>query len=311
MDVAQYPVHSVTSILDIGGLAEQIASTRAAIGSGKTAGPSIYAVGPTLNGERFAPFHRVLTSAAAVKTTIAELADSGVDMIKIHSAFVPELLPVVIEAAHARGLRVTGHIPLGVSPLQACESGMDGIEHVGSFLEALAAAPGEKFTGSAAIAYLESDRAAPLYECLVRRGTTVTPTLVVYPAVARRRTGNGPLPQQYHDFINAVQRITLRLHRAGVTLLAGTDTASGELAIAPGASLLQELELLQQAGIAPPEIIVIATANAAATLGEGATTGSIAIGKAADFLLLEADPGIDTANLRKLRATYRAGAKVN
>jgi imidazolonepropionase-like amidohydrolase len=119
------------------------------------------------------------------------------------------------------------------------------------------------------------------------------------------------MPEQYRDFISAVQRITLRLHRAGVPLLAGSDTASGELAVAPGVSLLQELELLQQAGIAPPEIIVIATANAATALGEDATTGSIAVGKAADFLLLEADPGIDVMNLRKLRAVYRAGVKAN
>jgi imidazolonepropionase-like amidohydrolase len=54
-----------------------------------------------------------------------------------------------------------------------------------------------------------------------------------------------------------------------------------------------------------------AVARSAAALGVAAKTGSIAVGKAADFLLLEADPGVDVANVRKLRAVYIAGRRVD
>jgi imidazolonepropionase-like amidohydrolase len=309
-DLAAFVEHGVTSIRDAGGIPEKLAAAKAAVARGES-GPTIYAVGPTLNGESFGPFQRVVTSEADVRAAVDELASAGAAMIKIHRAFRPELLPVLIEAAHARGLQVFGHIPLGVSPLEACELDMDGIEHLGSFLEALNSVAPEDAPKTASFDYMESDEAAPLYACLASRQVEVAPTLVVYPAVARRRLGDQPMPPEFFEFIERTQGIALRLHRAGVPLLAGSDTAlTGEMELAPGVSLLDELEMLQDAGIPPRAIIPIATSNAAKTLGVFERTGSIAVGKDADFLLLEADPGADAANFRKLRAVYKAGSPV-
>ena len=112
------------------------------------------------------------------------------------------------------------------------------------------------------------------------------------------------------EAFDSLRRITRRMYDAGVPLLSGSDTAAGVLDVAPGTSLLAELEQLQLSGIPPSEIIVIATSNAARALGVDAKTGSIAVGKAADFLLLEADPGADVANVRRLEAVVRNGIKV-
>ena len=312
VDVSAFPRFGVTSIRDVGGFREKIEASRAAITGGEVAGPNVYLAGPTLNGKAFAPFQRAVTTEAEVRHAVEELAAAGVDVIKIHRAFVPSLLPAVVEAAHQHGLRVTGHIPLGMSPLDACEAGMDGIEHVGSFLEAyVSVAPEERANSAAAIAYLESEESAPLYRCLAARGVAVTPTLVVYPAVGRSRLGDGPMPPEFIEFMRAMEHITLRLHQAGVTLLVGTDTAAGgPTAIPPGASLLDELAYLQESGIAAADILVMATSNAARSLGVGAQTGSIAVGKDADFLILGADPGADIANIRKLRAVFKGGDRV-
>ncbi|HEX6176862.1 MAG TPA: hypothetical protein VF057_00775, partial [Thermoanaerobaculia bacterium] len=157
MDVAQFPAHGVTSVRDAGGYPERIAKLRKAIASGETRGPTIYSVGPTLNGEQYAPFHRTLRTRENVIATVDAIAADGVDMVKIHRAFLPELLPVVVEAVHARGLKLTGHVPLKVSPLQACELGMDGIEHVGSLLEAYKSVT--QTTNEQAFAYFDSDEA--------------------------------------------------------------------------------------------------------------------------------------------------------
>ena len=101
------------------------------------------------------------------------------------------------------------------------------------------------------------------------------------------------------------------MYDAGVPLLTGTDTAwvmeSKGPGVQPGTSLLDELEELQESGIPPRQILVSATSRAARALGVEVKTGSIAVGKAADFLLLEADPGIDVANVRKLRGVYIGG----
>lgn len=310
MDVTRFPMHGVTSVRDLGGFGARIDALRATIDAEPAAGPRIYATRETLNGEAFAPFQRVVANEADAVAAIDAHVAAGAVQIKIHRALKPEMLPVVLRIAHARGLAVTGHIPLGVHPLAACELGMDGIEHIGSFLEAyISVTPGA--TSAAAIDYMLSEASTPLYRCLAAKGVEVAPTLVVYPAVARARSKGKPFPQDFHDFMAGTGRIAARLHRSGVTLLAGSDTSDlRTMDIAPGSSLLDELQLLQDAGIPANEVIVIATANAARTIGVDVSVGTVEAGKAADFLLLTADPDEDVGNFRRLRAVYRGGRRV-
>jgi Imidazolonepropionase and related amidohydrolases len=75
---------------------------------------------------------------------------------------------------------------------------------------------------------------------------------------------------------------------AGVTVVTGTS-AGGVLNF-PGASEHLELELLVQNGFTPSEALQAATANAAASIGRGDRTGSVAVGKDADLVLLDANP---------------------
>ena len=83
---------------------------------------------------------RAVTTAAEIEAAIDELVSLGAVQVKVHRALSPEMLPVVVRLAHAGNLTVTGHIPLGVHPLDACLIGMDGIEHVGSIVEAVMSA---------------------------------------------------------------------------------------------------------------------------------------------------------------------------
>lgn len=308
IDPAAFLEFGATSVRDAGGFPEKIAALRQDIASGARAGPFVYAVGPTLNGTAFAPFHRAIATEPEALAAVDELAAAGFAMIKVHRAFKPELLPALVARAHERGLKVTGHIPLGVDPLAACKLGMDGVEHVGSFIEALvAAAPDETMSTGAAIAYMESDAAAPIYDCFARRSVAVAPTLVIYPAVAEARRRQGASTEGFEEFVAAMGRITLRLHKAGAPIVAGTDSAYDEtLKVQPGASLHEELGMLQQAGITAPSIIKIATSRAAAALGVGDRVGMIAPNFAADFVIVSEDPGADIANAAKIVAVHRA-----
>jgi imidazolonepropionase-like amidohydrolase len=99
--------------------------------------------------------------------------------------------------------------------------------------------------------------------------------------------------------------LTGRLYRAGVPILVGTDTPEPQ--VTPGFSLHDELELLVQAGIPPAAALTAATMNNAAVLRQAERLGSIAEGKLADMVLLEANPLDDIRNTRKIAMVVRSG----
>ena len=102
----------------------------------------------------------------------------------------------------------------------------------------------------------------------------------------------------YNSFVNT----TRALHQAGLRIVAGTDQNI------PGYSLHRELELYVQAGFTPLEALQSATKVPAEVMGLGSSVGTIAIGKRADLVLLDADPLNDIANTRRIYRTIAAGA---
>ena len=310
LDIERFVESGVTSIRDMGGYAERLELLLKEINSGATTGPSIYPSYFMLNGESFADFQRVVTSPAEIEVAVDELVSLGAVQVKVHRALLPEMLPVVVRLAHARDLTVTGHIPLGVHPLDACQIGMDGIEHVGSIVEAVMSV-GEN-SSSIAIDYLTSDAAQPLYDCLSARNIAITPTLFIYPVIARRRAAGGEIPPEFIEFIESMKQITHRLYESGVTLLTGTDVSdlNDSMLIVPGESLLGEMVLLEEAGIPPTAIIAMATLNVAQSVGLARISGSIDADMNADFLLLAADPGESVRNFESIVSVYRMGQEV-
>jgi len=92
-------------------------------------------------------------------------------------------------------------------------------------------------------------------------------------------------------------KIVAALHRAGVPILAGTDAPM--LGVYPGYSLHDELELLVDSGFTPTEALRAATLGPAEFLGI-AEGGTVATGKQADLVLLDADPLRDVRNTRRI-----------
>jgi imidazolonepropionase-like amidohydrolase len=99
--------------------------------------------------------------------------------------------------------------------------------------------------------------------------------------------------------------VVLRMQKAGVKILAGTDSPAPY--VFPGFALHDELELLAEAGLAPREALEAATSNAAEFLGAAEDSGSIAAGKYADMVLLDANPLADIRNTQKIRAVILRG----
>ena len=187
------------------------------------------------------------------------------------------------------------------------------------------------FQLNTAILTCDTSQEAKLFGVLRRNHTWQVPTLVVLRAYAlihnpslaadeRNRympeslraawaSMGGPADPrndkvQYELFQRSLQ-IVRDLHRAGVPLLAGTDTPNPYTY--PGFSLHDELQLLVNAGLTPLEALQSATRDAAGFLGFEKDAGTIEPGKFADLVLLEANPLDDIRNTRKIAAVFVNG----
>jgi imidazolonepropionase-like amidohydrolase len=68
------------------------------------------------------------------------------------------------------------------------------------------------------------------------------------------------------------------------------------------------MEAMQQAGMTAADVFASATVVAARAMGIDREAGSVAPGKRADLLVLDADPTADIANARRVRLVVRNGA---
>jgi len=94
-------------------------------------------------------------------------------------------------------------------------------------------------------------------------------------------------------------------HKAGLRIAVATD--AGNPMTLHGPSIYWEMEAMQDAGIPASDILVMATRNGAQAMGQLDETGTIEIGKVADFLVLDSDPRLDIANFRHLEEVIRLG----
>jgi imidazolonepropionase-like amidohydrolase len=106
------------------------------------------------------------------------------------------------------------------------------------------------------------------------------------------------------DFEDSL-KIVGRMHRAGVNILAGTDTMNPQCF--PGFGLHDELALLVDAGLSPLAALQSATRNAAQFMGALDVRGTIETGKKADLILLDKDPLADIHNTRSIEAVVVNG----
>jgi imidazolonepropionase-like amidohydrolase len=95
------------------------------------------------------------------------------------------------------------------------------------------------------------------------------------------------------------------MHRAGVSILAGTDTLNPYCF--PGFSLHDELALLVEAGLSPMAALQTSTSNAARFMGQLDHRGTIETGKVADLVLLDHNPLAEIHNTRSIRAVVLGG----
>ena len=332
----------VTSVRDLGSDIEDLRRLQMQWNSGTAIGPRVSKAGFVDGPGPFqAPTGIYVNTAEEARAAVNRYADLGYIQIKIYSSLKPDLVPVIVAAAHERGLRVSGHIPNGMIASQFVEAGADELQHINFiFLNFLAGKvkdtrTPERFTAVgeyAATLDLKSPEVDAFVDLLLRHHTTVDVTLDAFESMFTARPGQvapsmapvlsrlpaqvqrtaytgglpapGPTDARYRDSYAAMLRMTKRLYDAGVPILAGTDDTAGLM-------LHHELELEVRAGIPPASALQIATLNAAKVLKQDKDLGSVAPGKLADLLLVEGNPVADISDIRRGRLVIKGGVMVD
>jgi hypothetical protein len=106
-----------------------------------------------------------------------------------------------------------------------------------------------------------------------------------------------------------MQKNLMAMHDGGAVIAAGTD--AGNIGTLHGPAIHREFELMAEAGLTPREILVTATRNAALVFAAEPEMGTVTKGKYADFLILDADPLVDVANLQRIDRVVKGGVALD
>ena len=326
----------VTSVRDLANDTDQLLARKRRWDSGKTLGPRIVMAGFIDGPGPFAGPSKVLVDTEEeALAAVDRYAELGYVQVKLYSSLDPKLVPAIVRRAHERGLRVSGHIPNGMTAEEAVRAGFDEIQHANffflSFLPGVDTRTPARFTEVAKHAGeldFESPRVRDFITLLKERKTTWDPTIMIFEGMFTARPGEvdpglaavadrlppqvrraflagglnpGPdLAPRYRDSFAAMKKLVRTLYEAGVPIQAGTDAMAGF-------ALHRELELYAEAGIPAPEVLRIATLAPAQLYGLEKDLGTIAPGKLADLILVDGDPTTRIGDIRRVVLTVKDG----
>lgn len=319
--------NGITAVRDQGGDLAETAIWAEGVRSGRILGPTIFQVGPMLNGKSFNRYQYALGTPEQARAAVRLLKFQGVDGLEIERRVPRAVYFDLMQEAKAAALPVGGKVPMEVTPVEASNAGQATVDNLETIYDGVFGAGHEHDLIAGIDAFLApGGDGAALFATLARNGTAVTPSLyaVAYalahndPAAARdpnyryvarsQRHPIKPVPPEelelFRAMLSRLQRTTLRLQQAGVTILAGTDIAADRV---PGFSLHDELDLLAGAGLSPFQVLQAATLNPAKTMGSTADYGTVEAGKVADLLLLNADPVREVRALHDIQAVVLHG----
>jgi imidazolonepropionase-like amidohydrolase len=337
-----YLALGVTTIRTTGSVApDSDLEIKKLIDAGRMIGPKMHITAPYLEGAgSFTPVMHTLTGADDARRMVNFWADQGATSFKAYMNITRDELRAVVEEAHKRGLKVTGHL-CSIGYREAAEIGIDNLEH-GLLPDSEFVADKKPDVCPAGVGAsllkldLNSDAAKETIRILVAKKVAITSTLPVFEAGA-------PLTQKGIGAASAIMnprvlnvmstdaRVRYLTNRARVAadsptpalvrksmdferafvaagglLIAGLDP-TGNGGIVAGFGDLREVELLVEAGFTPVEAIQIASLNGAKFLGEDTRIGSIVVGKQADLMVVKGNPAANISDIEKVEIVFKDG----
>jgi imidazolonepropionase-like amidohydrolase len=245
-----------------------------------------------------------ITTEAEARKAVEDLAEHKVDIVKVwvdtrddqYKKVPPEIYGPIIDEAHKRGLRVTAHIFNMSDAKGLMRAGLDAFAH----------GVRDKDIDDETVAMFKERPNLILTPNLPDRGVKVDLSWLKpgLPAAEFEKLEAANTDKPREQAFHAIQARNLaKLNAAGVRITLGTD---GNRPWGPH----EEMEDMVLAGMTPMQVLVASTRNSAEFL-RIADAGTLAAGKSADFIVLDANPLDDIKNTRRIAAVYLRGAAVD
>lgn len=293
------------------------------------------------------PHSLVVHNDVEGRRAVRALKGSGAGFIKVYWFLSRDAYFAIADESKKQGIAFAGHVPIAVSAAEASDAGQRTIEHNTGILEACSAKEAEWLKidrsswtpahGAEMLRTFDEARCEALGRRFVKNGTWLVPTSANFidpPDIDLDSRRRYVLPTEMERWMSAMKsrqasretptpqaamrrqrmlQMTHTMRRAGVRFLAGTDLSSRDGAgfrrpfHLPGVGLHDELALFVNAGFTPGEALQTATSNVAQYAGQSREFGTLAVGKRADIVLLDANPLEDIAHTRKIHAVILGG----
>jgi imidazolonepropionase-like amidohydrolase len=305
------------------------------IDRGEIPGPRMHLTGPYLTGPGGAATMAQIGSAEQARRIVNYWADEGVTWFKAYTDISREALAAAIRAAHARGLKFTGHL-CSVSFREAVALGIDNLEH-GLFTNS-------DYVPNREPDHCPSDMRASLLKVdvngpevkqtigeMVKNKVAMSSTLAVYELsfpnrppledrvlealspeareeylTARKEFASRAAESTMPELFRRAQAFEMAFVKAGGLLGSGVDP-TGVGGALPGFGDQRNYELLIEAGFTPVQAIRIMTLNGATILGVDKDLGSITAGKLADLVVIRGNPVATPAEIRQITIVFKDG----
>ena len=308
-----YVLNGITTVRGMLGHPRHL-DLRARTARNEIVGPTIYTSGPSFNGNS-------VTSPGVGRQMVLDQKAAGYDLLKIHPGVSREAFDTIAAAAKRAGITFAGHVPLAVGVERALETKFASIDHLDGYVEYLVragspvSAAQSQFFGLNLVENLDQSKIPGIVARTRQAGVWNVPTQILMDNLAGAETADdlARRPEMRYWYPNQIEQwkntkrefeqepasrrlqwllvrrqLIKELHDAGAGLLLGSDAP--QMWNVPGFSTHRELEALVNAGLTPFQALATGTTRVAEYFGTTDRTGTIATGKQADLILLDANP---------------------